>query len=435
MTNTAGSPARRIGARWKGCNSVPDPGLGGRKRLLCLLALVATFSVVAMSSSLTWPILAESLRLQGYDETAIGLNAAAQFAGIIFVAGSATWLIPRLGFFRAALLGLALVAAMLAALPTVRDYWVWLALRFVLGIGNSLLFTAGDSWINQIVENRVRGRWMGIYNTAGMAGWAAGPILGSQMDPNSWGPFLAGLGGTAVAFAVLLPTRRIDVRLRVGREARAPLPRLLAVFVAAPTVLLSSGMFGVVEGGIQSFAHLYTMDVLGTGFRETGYAVIWVGAVGAIFLQYPAGWLADRIDRGWLLVGCVAVATAAMAIFPWLLPGAAGPWWSPAALALWSVVVAWGGSMGATFTVGLTLVGERFRDVELVAANAMYALIFGVGGLAGPFLAGAAMDRFGPPGFPASLFAVAALYTLFAAWRQATRGRRAGGNARHGTAD
>ena len=141
---------------------MPEPGLGGRERRLCLLALVATFSVVAMSSSFTWPILAESLRLQGYDETAIGLNAAAQFAGIMFVATSATWLIPRLGFFRAVLLGLALVAAMLAALPAVRDYSLWLGLRFVLGIGNSLLFTAGDTWINQIVENRVRGRWMGI---------------------------------------------------------------------------------------------------------------------------------------------------------------------------------------------------------------------------------------------------------------------------------
>ena len=435
MTNTAGPPERRIGTRQNGFAAMPEPGLAGRERLLCLLALVATFSVVAMSSSLTWPILAESLRLQGYDETAIGLNAASQFAGIMFVAGSATWLIPRLGFFRAALLGLALVAAMLAALPTVRDYWVWLALRFVLGIGNSLLFTAGDTWINQIVENRVRGRWIGVYNTAGMAGWAAGPIIGSQMDPNTWGPFLAGLGGIAIAFAFLLPTRRIDVRLRAGREARAPLSRLLAVFVVAPTVLLSSGMFGVVEGGIQSFAHLYTMDVLGAEFRATGYAVIWVGAVGAIFFQYPVGWLADRVDRGWLLVGCVAVATAAMAIFPWLLPGAVGPWWSPAAFALWCVVVAWGGAMGATFTVGLTLVGERFRDVELVAANAVYSLLFGLGGLAGPFLAGAAMDRFGPPGFPASLFAVGALYTLFAAWRQATRGRRTGGNVGDGTAD
>ena len=400
------------------------PGFGARERRRCLLALVAALSVVSISSSLAWPILAESLRHQGYDETAIGLNAAAQFAGIIFVAGSATWLIPRLGFFRTTVLGLALVATMLALLPAIRDYSLWFVFRFVLGIGNSLLFTAGDTWINQIVENRVRGRWMGIYNTAGMAGWAVGPILGSQMDPNTYGPFLAGIGAVAIASAFLLPTRQIDVRIRVGREARAPLARLLTVFLIAPTVMLSSGMFGMVEGGIQSFAHLYTMDVLGLDFRAIGYAVIWVGAVGAIFFQYPVGWLADRLDRGWLLVACVALASVAMALFPWLLPGATGPWWSPAALALWTVVVVWGGTMGATFTVGLTLVGERFRDVELVAANAVFSLLFGLGGLAGPFLAGAAMDRFGPPGFPASMLTVTLLYALFAAYRQATRARR-----------
>ena len=68
--------------------------------------------------------------------------------------------------------------------------------------------------------------------------------------------------------------------------------------------------------------------------------------------------------------------------------------------------------MGATFTVGLTLVGERFRDVELVAANAVFSLLFGLGGLAGPFLAGAAMERFGPPGFPAALLTVTAQCTL-----------------------
>ena len=405
--------------------AVLDPGLGARERRLCLLALVAALSVVSISSSLTWPILAESLRLEGYDETAIGLNAAAQFAGIIVVAGTATILIPRLGFFRITVLGLALVAAMLALLPTIRDYSLWFVFRFVFGIGNSLLFTAGDTWINHIVDNRVRGRWIGIYNTAGMAGWAVGPLLGSQMDPNTFGPFLAGIGAVAVALAFLLPTRLIDVRIRVGRETRAPLGRLLAVFVVAPTVLLSSGMFGVVEGGIQSFAHLYTMDVLGTEYRATGYAVIWVGAVGAIFFQYPAGWLADRVDRGWLLTGCVSSTVVAMALFPWLLPGVTGPWWSPAALALWAVVVVWGGTMGATFTVGLTLVGERFRDVELVAANAVFSLLFGLGGLAGPFLAGAAMERFGPPGFPAALLTVTALYALFAAYRQATRSRRA----------
>ena len=402
-----------------------EHAVSARDRRRCTAALVAALSVVAVSSSITWPILAESLRHQGYDETAIGVNAAAQFAGIIFVAGSATWLIPRLGFFRSIVIGLGLVAAVLAMLPVVRDYAVWFVLRFALGIGNSLLFTAGDTWINQIVTDRVRGRWIGIYSSAGMAGWAVGPILGSQMDPQTYGPFLAGIGAVGVAVVFLLPTRRIDVRLRTDADMRAPLARLLAVFLVAPTVLLSSGMFGVVEGAIQSFAHLYTMDVLGIEYRATGYAVIWVGSVGAIFFQYPVGWLADKVDRGWLLFACVVTLAVALAIFPMLIHGASGPWWSPSGLALWAVVVLWGGAMGAIFTVGLTLVGERFRNVELVTANAVFSLLFGLGGLTGPFLAGAAMDRFGPPGFPSSLLAVVTGYALFAAYRQTTRGRRA----------
>ena len=399
--------------------------LSVRDRRRCTVALVAALAVVSVSSSLTWPILAESLRHQGHDETAIGLNAAAQFAGIIVVAGSATWLIPRIGFFRAIVIGLGLVAAVLAALPAMRDYSVWFVLRFGLGIGNSLLFTTGDTWINQIVEDRVRGRWIGIYNSAGMAGWAVGPLLGSQMDPHTYGPFLVGVAAVVVAFAFLLPARRIDVRLHVTSDARASLLHLPVVFLIAPTVLLSSSMFGVVESAVQSFAHLYTMDMLGSEYRATGYAVIWVGSLGSIFFQYPVGWLADKVDRGWLLVACVVVLAVILALFPALIHGAAGPWWLPSGLALWAVVILWGGSMGAIFTVGLTLVGQRFRDVELVAANAMFSLLFGVGGLLGPFLAGVTMDRFGPSGFPSSLLAVVIAYAVFATCRQATRGRRA----------
>ena len=60
----------------------------------------------------------------------------------------------------------------------------------------------------------------------------------------------------------------------------------------------------------------------------------------------------------------------------------------------------WGGAMGATFTVGLTLVGQRFRGVQLIAANAVFTLLFGIGGLLGPFVVGSAMGRFGPARLP-----------------------------------
>jgi MFS family permease len=406
-----------------GLSTNPE-NLSSRERLRCMIALVAALAVVSITSSLTWPILSESLRLAGYSEAEIGLNAAAQFAGIIVVASLAPRIIPRFGFFRCIVGGLTLAGLMLVLLPLFRDYHTWFVLRFIMGIGNSLLFTTGDTWVNQIVENRVRGRWMGIYSTVGMAGWSLGPILGANMDPESFAPFLVGFGTVALAALLLIPTRRIDIRLQHATGLTSQSAKLWVVFLIAPTVLLSSGVFGVVEGGMNSFAHLYTMDVLGQEYRAIGYAVIWVGAVSAIFWQYPIGWLADKMDRGWLLVGCVFTTTVTIALFPLLIEAGSAPWWTPKALALWACIAVWGGTMGATFTVGITLLGERFQGVELVTANAVFSLLFGIGGLLGPFLVGLAMGHFGPSGFPVSMLIVVSAYTVFAIYRQATRSMR-----------
>jgi MFS family permease len=373
---------------------------------------------VSIASSLTWPILAEALRNQGYSESMIGINAAVQFGGIMVVALAAPRIIPAMGFFKTIALGLVVVAIMLIALPTFRGFETWMLIRFLLGMGNSLLFTAGDTWMNQIVNDRVRGRWMGIYVTVGMAGWAVGPLLGAYLDPDTYWPFGCGLVAIVVAAVLLAPTRRLDVRLDAPKQG--VVVGLAVVFLAAPTVLLSSAMFGIVEGAMQSFAHLYTMDILGAQFRQTGYAVIWVGALAAVFFQYPIGWLADKVNRSWLLIGCVLTLMVSIFLFPLLIEGGRDPWWEARALALWAVVSVWGGSMGGIFTVGITLLGQRFRGVELVSANAVFSLLFGVGGLLGPFLAGTAMSAAGPAGFPLSLLAAVVLYALFALYRQFT---------------
>jgi len=394
------------------------------ERFRAMVALIAALATVSISSSLTWPILAESLRNQGYSETLIGLNASAQFIGIIVVAMAATTIIPRLGFYRVIMIGLALAAAMLLLLPTLRDYSVWFVFRFLLGIGNSLVFTAGDTWVNQIVEDRVRGRWMGIYSTVGMAGWAVGPILGSNLSPESYIPFLVGVGAVCIATCLLWPAKRIDVAFSRESKEDNRRNRLIVVFIAAPTVLLSAAMYGVVESSIQSFAHLYTMDKLGPAYRGIGYAVIWVGAIAAIFLQYPIGWLADRLDRGWLLVSCVTIMATSVAFFPFVLDGALEPPWSRRWLLIWIVVSIWGGAMAGIFTVGITLVGQRFHSIQLVAANAVFSLLFGIGGFVGPFMVGSSMEYLGPKGFPISLLIVMVAYAVFASYRQSTRSQR-----------
>ena len=66
-----------------------------------------------------------------------------------------------------------------------------------------------------------------------------------------------------------------------------------------------------------------------------------------------------------------------------------------------------------------TLLGQRFRGVELVSANAVFSVLFGVGGLLGPFIVGTAMTAIGPAGFPVSLVVAVGLYGLFSVYRRA----------------
>ena len=398
--------------------------LSSQEHRRCLIALVAGLSFLSISSGLSWPLLSESLRLLGHDEKAIGLGAAAQFAGIMFAALLVPKVLPRFGFFKCSIFGLVVAVVSLLALPTIHNYETWLVLRFIFGVGQSLTFTIGDNWVNQVVEDRVRGRWMGIYRTAGLVGWTVGPVLGSWLNPESMTPFIVG-GGTMLAAGVLLiPSRRLDVRLTPATGHSVASIHMLMAVLTAPMVLLSAALVGVIEGGWHSFGHLYTMDVVGSEYRSVGYAMIWVGAASGIFSQYPAGLLADKFNRGWLMIIFIAVMVLVIGLLPLTIAGAAYPWWTPAGLAFWAVICLWGGSLAAADTVAITLLGERFKGVGLVTANAAFSVLFGVGGMIGPSLVGATMDRVGPGGFPGSLVLVAFAFWLFALYRQSTRSRR-----------
>ena len=69
--------------------------------------------------------------------------------------------------------------------------------------------------------------------------------------------------------------------------------------------------------------------------------------------------------------------------------------------------------------MGLSVIGERVNAGQLAAANAAFIFAYGSGSLAGPPLAGFAMDWFNPHGFLLALSLIAAVYLPIAlrSWR------------------
>ena len=116
--------------------------------------------------------------------------------------------------------------------------------------------------------------------------------------------------------------------------------------------------------------------------------------LGSIALMFPIGWAADHYSRTRVILFC-AVVTA-------LLSAAMHPvasFFLPFSV----VVFLWGGIYYAIYTLGLVKLGQQFSGADLVAGSAACGATWGIGGLIGTPLAGAAMGQFGSVGFPASM--------------------------------
>jgi MFS family permease len=69
------------------------------------------------------------------------------------------------------------------------------------------------------------------------------------------------------------------------------------------------------------------------------------------------------------------------------------------------------------YTVGLAALGDRFEGEELIAGNAAFASMWGIGALVGSVIGGWSMAGFGPHGLPYILAACFGVFLAAMAWR------------------
>ncbi|RLA10268.1 MAG: hypothetical protein DRQ59_12325, partial [Gammaproteobacteria bacterium] len=117
------------------------------------------------------------------------------------------------------------------------------------------------------------------------------------------------------------------------------------------------------------------------------------------------GWAVDRFDRHKVIAGLALlsmISTVAMHLSinqQWLL---------------YLVLFVGGGVTYGVYTAGLSLLGMRFQHQGMASANAAFVMTWEMGTMSGGPLAGAAIELFGPAGFPA-VMVVAMGFVVFIA--------------------
>lgn len=384
------------------------PQYGNNRALIAAISCAAVCGIVF---GLSMPLISLRLEHMTGSGVLVGLNGAAAAVSTLVMAP----LVPRLMIMapaRTLLTGsLASAAAIFLLFPILPFVTPWFILRFAVGCFITVVFVISESWINQIVTPKRRALMLGIYGTALAGGFGIGGLLFASFSTAANLPFYIGSG---VFLIGLLP-----IALLKGPQAVAParedssMSAILRAARTAPAAILAGLAFGAIETLIFSMLPVYA-DRIALDPVSIGMMVFAV-AMGVLCFQIPLGWIADRRGRRGTLLVIALIATLGP-----ILIGLAG---TRIGLLL-PILFIQAGVASGLYSVGLSLLGERFTGGRIAAANAGFVFAYGLGSLLSPPVAGVAMDGFGPAGLLVVLSASAGGYLLFLAATHLKAARR-----------
>lgn len=356
---------------------------------------------VGLALGITLPLVSLRLDQWGYDAFAIGIMAAIPAVGMLVGAKITARLAGWLGTENAMRLVMACSAVSVGLLAVWPSYGLWLLLRLVLGISLTVTFVLGESWINQLIEDRLRGRLVAVYGSAFALSQLCGPLLlgaiGTGSDLGFWLSSALLVGG----LILLLQASGAPVVDAANTSGKA----LMGFVRTLPAVAWAVMLFAAFEAMTLTLLPVY---LIRKGF-DAQRALFMVGAVvvGDAALQVPIGWLADKLSRTLLYKACgVALLLSSLAI-PLTLQ----------TVLIWPILLLFGASAGGLYTLSLILIGQRYRDDALVRANAHIAMLWALGSLLGPLSTGAASQWLSSHALPL-LMAMGALVFIGLAWQR-----------------
>ena len=288
----------------------------------------------------------------------------------------------------------AALASLASAAILVQVLWinveVWFLMRVVTGVCFAGAYVIVESWLNARSTDQSRGRVLSIYMIMNAIGMAGGQWLMRVADPADFDLFVVASIMLSLALVPVLISRIRAPEIELHREigfmaliANSPVGSM-TLFVAA---MAHTALFGM--GAV--YAKRAGFSVNDIALFMSGFILL------SALLQWPMGWLSDRMDRR-----IAIAASAAIVVLMSLLLG----WVEFSNLAVTGMFAVLGAFSLALYPLAVALTNDRLEPDQMVGAGATIALISGTGAIFGPAGMGYMLEWFGLAGFYLHLGAV-----------------------------
>jgi MFS family permease len=338
----------------------------------------------SISFGLGSQVVTHWLNSLGASNTVIGLNHATYYLGLTLASLLAPRLMQRFGM-RCAVAGMVVSGLSLAVFPWMGGPVGWFVCRLINGMASALSLIPLETLVSRDSSAEVRTRNFGFYAVALTLGGALGIWLGLHFFQSS-DPLPFYLGGMLPLGAALLLLRGPAFAPFGNQETGVGSLAWKENFLSFGTGWCQ----GFLEGGMLAFLSLYLV-ALGMS-NDTAGTLMGVTMIGVILFQVPVGWLADRLGRLPVLLGCYALVLASLVLVPWCEEAFWVGWW----------LFVLGASSGALYPLGLALLGDHVSEGALVRAYSWFLALECLGSQMGAAAMGKARDHWGE----ASMFGV-----------------------------
>jgi MFS family permease len=343
--------------------------------------------------------------LEGFSTFQMSIIMSAYFLGFLGWSQMTPELIRRVGHVRVfAALG-SMISAVLVLYPTLTDPISWTLGRVLIGFCFSGVYVTAESWLNNSVTNENRGKALSLYMIVQMAGIVSAQGLVGFGDPSGYVMFIIPSVLVSFAFAPIL----LSVSPTPAFDTTKPMS-LRQLWTASPLGCVGMVVLGGIFSALFGMAAIYGAQIgLSVGEISLFIATIYTGG---LLLQYPIGWLSDRLDRRWLILGSAAVGSFA---------AICGALIGDNFYALLVVSFFVGGVSNPLYSLLIAYTNDYLEYEDMAAASGGLVFINGLGAIAGPLVTGWLMGVIGPAGFFVFLATLPAILTIYASYRMTQR--------------
>ena len=367
-----------------------------------IAGVILSMALVAVGNGLMFAYIPVRLGAEGFAPTWAGLILTGLSAGGIAGCLFTGVIVRRVGHARSYMILSALIVLSNAAVGAGAHPVLWIAARALYGFAICAMFIVAQSWLNDAVENRVRGRVMAIFYVSYVVGLGFGSFLMGALELKSAEVPLVGIAFTALS---ILP-------VGMTRLAQPPAPRGASVSFMRAWRISPVGVGGMLAvGGLSMMiAGFAPIHATAKGYSQQEVAtLLFAMPLGTLLFQIPFGWISDRTDRRLVLIGASALV---------VLAGIAASSFDGSALGVIIVIyVVWSGASESIYSLSSAHASDRATKDDLVSLSSSMLFAWSLSGFVAPGVGTALTAVYGTQSFMYVAIAVAAIFCAFVAWR------------------